>query len=203
MRKRMVHPELCRSRKVASDPFPTAFTWIGLWMYLDDFGRGTDDPDLVKADVYPHRAYPTRKVAGDLDRFVADGRVCRYTVAGHRLIHVPSWEEWQGAFHVSHRARSKLPPCPKHEPAQFSAWFRDDDSGTEKFRRLPKSSEDSATPLTSTDTAEVRKSSEVFSHKVVEVNRREGSSSGSEGACQHDSDPDLCMICRRSLARSS
>lgn len=42
-RKRMIHPEFFKSRKVASLSHRARLTWAGLWIYADDYGRGLDD----------------------------------------------------------------------------------------------------------------------------------------------------------------
>ena len=168
LRKRIISPELFASEKVAQLPHVSVVTFIGVWCYLDDYGRGVNNPALVKADVYPLRPkYTERKVAADLALFIRLGLLHRYVVNGYDLIHSPSWQEHQ---RISHAKASKLPPCPDHDPAEWNIFQADIGGPLEKFRvtrdygSLPQSTED-CTP------------------NVVEVNPIEGSSSGVE-ACR-------------------
>lgn len=131
-RKRMLSPEFFTSGPVASIPVTAMITFAGLWCYLDDYGRGEDNADLVKAAVWPRRpAHTVRKVAADLDAIHAARLMCRYQSAGVKLIHVPSWNEHQK---ISHRTDSKLPPCPDHEPALFGFFLSESGNALDKFR---------------------------------------------------------------------
>jgi hypothetical protein len=131
-RKRMLSPEFFTSGPVAALPLTAMVTFEGLWCYCDDYGRGEDNADLIKAAVWPRRpTHTTRKVAADLDAITTLGLVCRYQSAGVRLIHVPSWNEHQK---ISHRTESKLPPCPNHEAALYSFFLTESGGALERFR---------------------------------------------------------------------
>ena len=166
MRKRMVQPDLFKSDKVSKLPWPTVVTWVGVWCYLDDYGRGMNDARLVKSDVHPLRSsYTEKKVRADLDRFIRDELLCAYNVNGFALIHSPSWTEHQK---ISHRLESKLPPCPDHDPLEWNLFITDVGGPLDKFRQgrgnFPQA--DGNLPP-----------------NVVEVNSDKGSSSGPE-ACR-------------------
>jgi hypothetical protein len=142
-RKRMLSPEFFSSAPVNRLPYTAMITFAGLWCYFDDYGRGEDDPALIKAAIWPRRRAMTEaKVAHDVDVIEAEGLICRYShTAGHlssrelstvkewqsyhpviatrRVIHIPSWAEHQK---ISHPTPSKLPPCPEHELRENSAY---------------------------------------------------------------------------------
>lgn len=132
-RKRMISPDFFTSRPVAALPIPAMVTLVGLWVYVDDYGRGEDDVPLVKATVWPRRKYAETKVSDDLAAIATQRLICRYVVAGYELLHFPSWEEHQK---ISHRTESKLPPCPTHDQVLWSVFQSDSGGPLEKFRSL-------------------------------------------------------------------
>ncbi|MGZ4663615.1 MAG: hypothetical protein ACXV5Q_00815 [Frankiaceae bacterium] len=112
-RKRILHPDMFSSENIASMPVASRWTWVGMLTYLDDYGRGKDNPALVKATVWPlDESYTSKKVAADLDRLVAMGTLCRYECCGLSLLHSPNWANFQK---IAHPLASKLCPCPVHE----------------------------------------------------------------------------------------
>jgi hypothetical protein len=131
-RKRMLSPEFFSSAPVSELPVTAMVTFAGLWCYFDDYGRGEDDAALVKASVWPRRrAHTEAKVASDLDAIASKRLICRYEVAGVRLIHTPSWREHQV---ISHPTRSRLPPCPAHELAVYKKFLEESGDGLDRFR---------------------------------------------------------------------
>lgn len=131
-RKRMLSPEFFTSGPVSQLPISAVVTFAGLWCYFDDFGRGEDNADLIKAAVWPRRSSMTvKKVAADLDAIAAGQLICRYQSAGVRIMHSPSWNEHQK---ISHRTASKLPPCPEHEAALYGFFLSESGDGLDRFR---------------------------------------------------------------------
>lgn len=131
-RKRMIHPGFFTSATLADVDFRCMVTFAGMWIYCDDAGRGEDSPMLIRASIYPRRSDVTLDdISDDLDEMQQRGLLCRYSVGGFALLHLPSFGEHQ---RVSHPTPSKLPPCPSHECSIFSLWYRDKDQATEKFR---------------------------------------------------------------------
>lgn len=114
-RIRTIKPALFSSRRVSVYPDAIFRTFAGLFCYADDYGRGEDDAELIKAEVYPRvkRVRPST-IEKHLAYIAApeDGPLCRYEVAGHRLIHFVNWSEHQ---RVNRPTKSKFPPCPIHE----------------------------------------------------------------------------------------
>lgn len=92
-------------------------TLVGLWCYLDDHGRGEDEPGMIKAEVWPRRKnIGEREVARHLNEIAAKNLICRYSVAGESLIHIPSWREHQK---VSHPQKESVPPCQVHDGSKW------------------------------------------------------------------------------------
>lgn len=126
-RIRSVKPAFFKSASVASLPsLGTRLTWIGLWTYCDDEGRGVDDARLVKAEVWPlDDSYSAKKVEADLEAIATphgdEQMLCRYVVNGRRYFHCVNWTKHQ---RVSHAKGSELPACPVHDGP--------DDSGNER-----------------------------------------------------------------------
>jgi len=111
-RKRVVSPELLTSESVASLPIPTRYAWVALWMYVDDEGRGRDNVALIRAHTWPlDESYTMRRVETDLRRLAEAGMICRYEYGGERLLHIPTWGDWQ---RINRPTPSRLVPCP-HE----------------------------------------------------------------------------------------
>lgn len=131
-RKRMLDPAFFTSGPVNKLPVTAMVTFAGLWCYFDDYGRGEDDPALVKAAVWPRRRSQTEaKVAADLDAIEAGHLICRYEVGGVSLMHSTSWDEHQK---ISHPTASKLPPCPRHESGLYDFFLRESGDGRDRFR---------------------------------------------------------------------
>lgn len=111
---RMLKHDLRTSEKVAFWPIPLRYFWVLLWGYVDDHGKGKDNPQLIKADCFPL----DDEITADqldvwLDRFMLDGVVARYTVDGTRYLKVVNWKEHQKPPHPS---PDKI-PGPEHPQA--------------------------------------------------------------------------------------
>lgn len=128
MRIRTVKPTLFRHPLVAGWPADVRWTLVGLYCYLDDHGRGVDDPRLIVADVYPlDDRVNAKKVDQHLNMMALGPQapVCRYEAefGGARLLHVPEWKLKGSDFYqqINRPTESRLDPCPKHEePTLFT-----------------------------------------------------------------------------------
>ncbi|MDF2895724.1 MAG: hypothetical protein K0Q46_2510 [Rhodococcus erythropolis] len=97
---RMLKHELRVSEKVASWPIPVRYFWVLLWGYLDDHGKGKDNPLLVKADCFPLDPDITAEtIDGWLSELESAGVVARYTVDGTDYIAAVHWTEHQKPPH--------------------------------------------------------------------------------------------------------
>jgi hypothetical protein len=115
-RIRTMKPALFTSRNVSRYSDALFRTFAGLFCYVDDKGRGEDDPDLIKAEIAPRIKRKTpRVIDAHLAELAAesDPPVCRYEVDGVRYLHLVNFNEHQ---RINRPTPSKLPPCPKHEP---------------------------------------------------------------------------------------
>lgn len=120
-RIRSVHFELRTSESCATWPREVRYAWVMLWGYLDDYGRGMDNPRIVAADCFPLDDDVTPDVMADwLDTFEKAGSICRYTAEDKRYLHAVHWSEYQKP---QHPAKPRIPPCPLHEPDAHMAWL--------------------------------------------------------------------------------
>jgi len=97
-RIRSVHPDLHRDKTLAQVSASAERTFVRLWCHLDDEGRGEDDPDLLKADLYPrHRDMDADAINRDLDELASFGLVVRYVVDGEPLLccKPETWAKYQ------------------------------------------------------------------------------------------------------------
>ena len=113
-RIRTVKPALFTSARVSRYPDAVFRTFVGLFCYADDKGRGEDDTLLIKAEVWPRvRRVSAATIEKHLDIIAAptDGPLCRYEVDGVKLLHFINWREHQ---RVNRPTPSRFPPCPTH-----------------------------------------------------------------------------------------
>lgn len=107
-RIRTIKPGFFHDLGMAGLPIPTRLTYVGLWTYVDDSGRGVDDARLVKADVWPlDDNYTTRKVEKDLAMLADADRICRYESEGRRYLHIVRWDHQR----INRPQRSLIPHC--------------------------------------------------------------------------------------------
>lgn len=141
-RIRTIKPGFFRSLTIASLPVSTRLTFIGLWTYVDDEGRGVDDPRLIKAELWPlDDTYTAKKVDRDLDQLAAAGRVERYAVDGRRYLRITTWAEHQ---RINRPQPSTLPtPCGFSERAVNEQGARTEDALPEGKGRERKGKEPS------------------------------------------------------------
>ena len=106
-RIRSIKPEIRISEKVNSWPVELRYFWIMLWGYVDDYGRGRDNPKLIVADTYPlDDSVSDKDVERWLKILARDEVIRRYVVDGKRYLLVQNWNEHQ---RPSHPARTVIP----------------------------------------------------------------------------------------------
>lgn len=109
-RIRTIKPTFFRSLTVTELPKPTRLTWIGLWTYVDDAGRGVDDARLIKAELWPlDDDYTAKKVEKDLQLLEANGSIRRYVVEGRKYLEIIEWHHQR----IDKPTPSILPPPPE------------------------------------------------------------------------------------------
>jgi hypothetical protein len=110
------------------------YFFVLLWGYLDDKGRGFDNPKTIAGDCFPHDEKITAsKVDKWLDRMTLgrndkEGPICRYEVDGIRYVHTVNWKEHQKP---NRPTPSRLPPCPNHVQLTESDSELGSESGSE------------------------------------------------------------------------
>lgn len=70
--------------------------WTYLITYVDDFGRGSADPELLKGFVFPRRKSVTEATIGKtLAELATIGSIVLYEVDGESYLYFPNWGEHQ------------------------------------------------------------------------------------------------------------
>lgn len=158
-RIRSVKPETFMSDTLARLPVEARWTFVGLWTYCDDEGRGRGDARLVKAAVWPLEDVASSAVAGHLRQLEAARLICQYEIDGKPYLHVVNFAEHQKP---QHPAKSKHPDCPRliHGGTHESSVVPHEGSGG--------SHEVSAQPASSNGTAEQTCRSEAVSENPHE-----------------------------------
>src|SRR5688572_12698602 len=124
-RIRTIKPSFFKSEDVSALSIRARLTWVGLWTFVDDEGRGKDNPRLIKGELYPLDDDVTlEEIENDLSELARHGRITRYTVAGRSYLAVPNWRAHQS---ISKATASRLPAPP-------------DDDSTTPPAPLPESS---------------------------------------------------------------
>lgn len=99
-RIRMIKPDVRESEKVAAWPIEVRYFWVLLWGYVDDHGKGRDNPLLVKSDCFPLDVDITGDVVdGWLWVLAESGVIVRYENDGKKYIEVVNWSKHQKPQH--------------------------------------------------------------------------------------------------------
>ena len=95
-RIRTIKPTFFKSDDVVALSLPARLTWIGLWLYADDRGRGIDDARLVKGDLWLlEDAVTVDNVQRYLDELAEKGRIRRYEVQDKKYFEVVNFDKHQ------------------------------------------------------------------------------------------------------------
>jgi len=109
-RIRTIKPGFFRSDDVTPLSYRARLTWIGLWTYVDDEGRGRDDARIIKGDLWTlEDDVSWADVEADLVELARNDRIVRYTVDGKRYLAIRKWHEHQV---ISRATPSRLPEPP-------------------------------------------------------------------------------------------
>ena len=99
--------------------------WLYLITYVDDYGRGMADPELLKGFVFPRRK---RVTESDIEKGLADlagmGCIHLYQVDGDSYFCFPNWGEHQRI----QNKRAKYPEPPTIENGNLPYSAEDDDN---------------------------------------------------------------------------
>ena len=117
-RIRTMKPALFTSRNTSAYTDAQFRTFAGLIVYCDDKGRGEDDVELIKAEIAPRIKRSPGQIEAHLCHFASekDPPLCRYEADGERYLHLLGFLDHQ---RINRPTKSKIPPCPIHEPEGF------------------------------------------------------------------------------------
>ena len=90
--------------------------WTYLITYVDDYGRGSADPELLKGLVFPRRKGITEKQIGEaLSVLASSGMINLYQVDGEPYFYFPTWEKHQ----TVRATKSKFPAPPTTQASEL------------------------------------------------------------------------------------
>lgn len=81
--------------------------WAYLITYVDDFGRGSADPELLKGIVFPRRKVSESQIQNAMNELQQRGMIVIYSVNGEPYFYFPTWDK-----HQSVRAKKSKFPAP-------------------------------------------------------------------------------------------
>lgn len=103
-RSRIIKPEFFQNRKLAEMSAHHRLLFIGLWTIADRSGKLQDDPDLIKAMVFPFENIDIGALLEDLSN---SGFIERYNGGEYNCIIIPKFLIHQNIH--KHEAKSTLP----------------------------------------------------------------------------------------------
>lgn len=115
-RIRTIKPEFFSSLTIDKLSLAAQRTFIGLWTYADDWGRGLDDSRLIKAAIWPLRdSHTTKKIDADMADLEKLELISRYEYDGVGYFQILGWAEHQKVNRPA-TSRIPLPPPPEDSP---------------------------------------------------------------------------------------
>ena len=116
MPNRLIKETIRTSKKINSLSDFEFRTWAYLVTYVDDYGRGSADPEILKGFVFPRRKevreQDIQKALAALER---TGSILLYEVAGEPYFCFPNWSEHQ-------RIQTKKSKYPAPSDSDISRW---------------------------------------------------------------------------------
>lgn len=137
MRIRTIKPDIFISEDIAALSYEARWMFIGLLLYVDDQGRGRNDPRLIKAAVYPIDDEVTTNVITErIGELVKRAMVCLYRDGETPLLHVVNFTRHQK---INRPTPSKLPDCPRsiHGPPNGHDEFLNDEPSPNRTEPAP------------------------------------------------------------------
>ena len=118
-RIRTIKPGFFRSDDVTPLSYRARLTWVGLWTYVDDDGRGKDNARIIKGEIWTLEDDVTHvEVEEDLEELHRHDRISRYEVDGKRYLVINKWLDHQV---ISRPTPSKLPEPAEHNMLTHAA----------------------------------------------------------------------------------
>jgi hypothetical protein len=164
----------------------TRLTFMGLWCYCDDHGRGKDNLRLIRSEVWPLDDDITLDmIEADLGALVRSGHLVRYEVGGSRFLAIQKWHFSQSPNHPQPTAIPDPPsrilvPAPGEKKHCAACWAT--------LERVTDPSVNVPGPFTEQESGYPQSPGETFTERSVNVPGRrgrgvgEGVGEGGEGA---------------------
>lgn len=89
--------------------------WTYLLTYVDDYGRGSADTQLLKGFVFPRRNVREQDIQSGLEALERNGSILLYSVAGEPYLCFPTWQKYQ-------RVQTKISKFPEPSEEDMSRW---------------------------------------------------------------------------------
>lgn len=133
MPRRILEPTIHTSRKINSISDFQFRLWAYLLTYVDDYGRGSADPELLKGFLFPRRRGITESsIEQALTGLANAGLIRLYEVKGEPHLYFPNWSEHQRI----QRKYSEF-PAPPTENDESTVSHRESPSSTVNHRESP------------------------------------------------------------------
>lgn len=96
MPNRMLKETIRTSRNVNSLTDFEFRLWVYLITYVDDYGRGSADPELLRGLVFPRRSETSeKKILDALSVLASKGMIVLYKADGEPFFYFPKWKDHQ------------------------------------------------------------------------------------------------------------
>ena len=108
MPNRIIKESIRTSKSVNALPDFEFRLWTYLITYVDDYGRGSADPELLKGLVFPRRRGLTeQQISKGVHNLATAGMITLYEVDGESYLQFPNWDK-----HQAIRAKQSKFPAP-------------------------------------------------------------------------------------------
>lgn len=111
MPNRIIKESIRTSRKLNALSDFQFRLWAYLVTYVDDYGRGSADPQLLKGFVFPRREVSLEEISAAMERLEQAGCILRYQAQDEWFFCFPHWSDHQRV----QTKRSKFPPPPQED----------------------------------------------------------------------------------------
>jgi hypothetical protein len=123
-RIRSIHPDACKSRKLAACSAEAERVYWRLQPHCDDEGRVEDDPDMLASVMFQVQRHITPAQVNEwLAELNTVGLIRRYENRGVRAISVDRWGDYQ---HPQKPRKSTFPPPPRADSTTATGPVRDE-----------------------------------------------------------------------------
>jgi hypothetical protein len=109
MPNRIIKETLRESKAVCSLSDFQFRVWVCLITYVDDYGRGKDDAQLLSSILFPRSKVPEKQIADAMKVLADKGLIVKYSSDGDNFFYFPKWKNHQ-------RIQARKPKFPEPPP---------------------------------------------------------------------------------------